>query len=104
MTAGKGQHILAGVKVDGKDIEADVVVVAMGPWTKLAASWFEGIPRIGAQKAHSIVVEPQSEVTPDCLFLAHTNKQGQLRRPSASSKDVKVFTTCLKTSRLLEGK
>ena len=71
------ETLITGVKVDGNDIKADVVVIAMGPWTKLAASWFDGIPRIGAQKAHSIVVEPQSEVTPDCLFLAHTNKQGQ---------------------------
>ena len=71
------QSLLTGVRVDGENIEADVVVIAMGPWTKLAASWFDGIPKIGAQKAHSIVVEPQSEVTADCLFLAHTNKQGQ---------------------------
>ena len=67
---------LAGVKVDGENVEADVVVIAMGPWTKLAASWFEGIPHIGGQKAHSIVVQPASAVTADCLFLAHTTKQG----------------------------
>ena len=63
--------------MDGKGIEADVVVIAMGPWTRWAAGWAKGIPQIGAQKAHSIVVKPQSEVTPDCLFLAHTNKQGK---------------------------
>ena len=69
---------LAGVKVDGENVEADVVVIAMGPWIKLATSWFEGIPHIGGQKAHSIVVQPASgsAVTADCLFLAHTTKQG----------------------------
>ena len=67
---------------------ADVVVIAMGPWTKLAASWFEGVPQIGAQKAHSIVVKPSSDITADCLFLAHTNKQGRPSRRESIDKIV----------------
>ena len=66
----------AGVRVDGREVAAKCVVVAMGPWTKSAAAWFEGIPKIQAQKAHSIVMQPSGEVSADCLFLAHTNKQG----------------------------
>lgn len=65
---------------------ADVVVIALGPWTSLAAEWFEGIPRIGAQKAHSIVIKPAEDVSPDCLFLAHTNKQGTASLPHYQSK------------------
>lgn len=63
--------------MNGEEVSADVVVIAMGPWTKWAAAWFEGVPKIMGQKAHSIVVDPPSAVTPDCLFLAHTNKQGE---------------------------
>ena len=67
------------MKVDGQEMAADVVVIAMGPWTKLATQWFEGIPSIGAQKAHSIVVQPSAEVSADCLFLDHRTKQGCLQ-------------------------
>lgn len=66
---------VTGVRVDGREVSADVVVIAMGPWTRAAAAWFDGIPKIQAQKAHSIIMQPSSKVTPDCLFLAHTNKQ-----------------------------
>lgn len=64
------------MQVDGGEVAADVAVIAMGPWTKLAADWRLGIPRIGAQKAHSVVIRPSAPVTADCLFLAHSNKQG----------------------------
>lgn len=67
----------AGVVVDGKQVNADIAVIAMGPWTRIAADWKAGIPKIGAQKAHSVIIKPKSPVTADCLFLAHTNKKGQ---------------------------
>lgn len=62
--------------MDGQQVDADVAVIAMGPWTKLAANWKPGMPRIGAQKAHSVVIRPSAPVSAECLFLAHTNKKG----------------------------
>jgi len=82
--AESGPVLDTGVKVDGQEVYASTVVVAMGPWTKSAAAWFEGIPKIQAQKAHSIVMQPAGEVSADCLFLAHTNKQGAGCRPPSS--------------------
>ncbi|KAK9863165.1 hypothetical protein WJX84_002101 [Apatococcus fuscideae] len=56
-----------GVEVDGEVLPADVVVIAMGPWSKQAAAWLP-LPAVGGQKAHSVIIQPSSPVTPHCLF------------------------------------
>ena len=71
-------HWSVGVRVDGEVLAADVVVIAMGPWTRAAAEWCEGVPRIGGQKAHSIVLQPATPLTADCIFLDHASKQGTI--------------------------
>lgn len=41
-------------------IPADVVVIAMGPWSgEAASSWGLPVPRITGQKAHSIIIQPE---------------------------------------------
>ena len=69
-----GEHI-TGVKVDGKIIAADVVVIAMGPWTHKACDWFD-MPRISGGRAHSVVLRPKqpSDVTAHCLFTEYVDK------------------------------
>ncbi|KAL6498232.1 hypothetical protein OROGR_028629 [Orobanche gracilis] len=62
---------------DGREIEADAVVLAIGPWTgklPLLGSMFS----VRGFKAHSIVLEPKdpSEVTPHALFLSYYPAQG----------------------------
>lgn len=57
----------AGVEVDGEVLPADVVVIAMGPWSKKAAEWLP-LPPVSGQKAHSVIVQPSSPVTSHCLF------------------------------------
>ncbi len=34
---------VTGVVVDGVPIDADAVVIAMGPWSCMAEDWFEGL-------------------------------------------------------------
>ena len=57
----------AGVEVDGQTLPADVVVIAMGPWSKQAAEWLP-LPPVSGQKAHSVIIQPSSPVTSHCLF------------------------------------
>lgn len=57
-----------GVEVDGDIIEADAVVIAMGPWSLLAAQWMS-LPAVYGQRSPSIVYDIGSNVPADALFL-----------------------------------
>jgi glycine/D-amino acid oxidase-like deaminating enzyme len=57
-----------GVEVDGGVIEADAVVIAMGPWSLLAAEWMS-LPAVYGQRSPSLVYDTGSDVPPDALFL-----------------------------------
>lgn len=57
-----------GVEVDGGIIEADAVVVAMGPWSLLAAQWMS-LPAVYGQRSPSIVYDIGPNVPADALFL-----------------------------------
>jgi glycine/D-amino acid oxidase-like deaminating enzyme len=60
-----------GVNIDNSEtIPADVVVIAMGPWSSQAAKWFDGevdLPVTGSP-AHSIILQPRTPVTAHALF------------------------------------
>lgn len=62
---------------DGRVIESDAVVLALGPWCgkfELLSSLF----RVYGLKAHSIVLEPKEPdaITPHALFLSYYQSQG----------------------------
>lgn len=57
-----------GVEIDGDIIEADAVVIAMGPWSLLAAQWMT-LPALYAQRSSSIVYDTGTHVSADALFL-----------------------------------
>ena len=48
------QRRVTGALVDGEVIEADAVVIAMGPWSVLAAGWLP-LPTVYGLKGHSVV-------------------------------------------------
>ena len=71
------QDQVKGVMVDEEEIEADIVVIAMGPWSESSRSWFQkaNIPRISGSRAHSIILgQAQNKcddaVSAHALFLA----------------------------------
>ncbi len=69
------------VFVDGNPIDADVVVIAMGPWTTEASKWFPeaGIPKICGKRAHSIVLNTSGkEISPHAIFLNMDGKDPEL--------------------------
>lgn len=57
-----------GVGVEDSIIEADAVVIAMGPWSLLAAKWMS-LPALYGQRSPSIVYDTGTHVSADALFL-----------------------------------
>jgi glycine/D-amino acid oxidase-like deaminating enzyme len=59
-----------GVEVDDAVIEADAVVIAMGPWSLLAAAWIH-LPAVFGQRSPSLVYDTGTDVPADALFLEY---------------------------------
>lgn len=66
-----------GVAVDGNIIEADAIVIAMGPWSLLAAQWMR-LPAVYGQRSPSIVYDLGPDVPADALFLEHEGENGSV--------------------------
>ncbi|WP_441237730.1 NAD(P)/FAD-dependent oxidoreductase [Bradyrhizobium sp. 930_D9_N1_4] len=64
-----------GIEVEGGAIEADAVVIAMGPWSLLAAQWMS-LPAVYGQRSPSIVYDLGPDVPADALFLEHEDDEG----------------------------
>mmetsp|Transcript_39859 Transcript_39859/g.58553 ORF Transcript_39859/g.58553 Transcript_39859/m.58553 type:complete len:371 (+) Transcript_39859:165-1277(+) len=67
------EDTIKGVRLeDGTIIEADALVVACGPWTDEARSWFPGsksvLPEITGTKYHSILVPSPKRVLNQAVF------------------------------------
>lgn len=68
---------MRGVKVDGDVIEADAVVVAMGPWSLLAAEWMS-LPAVFGQRSPSLVYDTGADVPPHALLLDYEDETGDM--------------------------
>jgi glycine/D-amino acid oxidase-like deaminating enzyme len=67
-----------GIEVDGDIIEADAVVIAMGPWSLLAAGWMT-LPVVFGQRSPSVVYDTGHDVPAHALFLEyHDEHDGAL--------------------------
>jgi glycine/D-amino acid oxidase-like deaminating enzyme len=64
-----------GVEADGGIIEADAVVVAMGPWSLIAAGWLS-LPAVFGQRSPSLVYDTGTDVPADALFLDYHEESG----------------------------
>jgi glycine/D-amino acid oxidase-like deaminating enzyme len=64
-----------GVKVDDGVIEADAVVIAMGPWTMMAAKWL-ALPAVFGQRSPSLVYDTGVDVPAHALFLDYHPENG----------------------------
>jgi glycine/D-amino acid oxidase-like deaminating enzyme len=75
----RGVHV-AGVEVDGDIIDGDAVVIAMDPWSILAAAWLP-LPAIFGLKGHSLVFETATKVPAEALFLEYREATGAVQSP-----------------------
>src|SRR5262249_57363830 len=63
--AARGVALASGEIVDG-----DAVVIAMGPWSVLAARWLP-LPAVFGYRGHSLVFETGASIPAEALFLEY---------------------------------
>ncbi len=61
---------VTGVQLGGETLAGDAVVIAMGPWSALAARWLP-LPPVGGLKGHSLVFRPAEPLPAEALFLEY---------------------------------
>jgi glycine/D-amino acid oxidase-like deaminating enzyme len=71
---------IRGVAVDGEIVEGDAVVIAMGPWSVLAADWLP-LPAVYGLKGHSLVFETGTKIPAEALFLEYREATGAAHAP-----------------------
>ncbi len=64
-----------GVEIDGSAVEADATVVAMGPWTVLAADWLP-LPEVYGRQSPSLIYDTGKDVPAEALFLEYRDTNG----------------------------
>jgi glycine/D-amino acid oxidase-like deaminating enzyme len=69
-----------GVLVDGAAIEADAVLIAMGPWSLLACRWLP-LPPVYGLKGHSVIVQSGGAASPHALFVECETEDGAAHAP-----------------------
>lgn len=69
-----------GVEVDGEVMEADAVVLALGPWSLLATRWLP-LPAVYAIKGHSVLYRTGRDVPAEALFLQARMRSGEVLTP-----------------------
>ena len=69
-----GRTTALGVKVDGVVLEADAIVIAMGPWSMTACQWLP-LPAVYGLKGNSVVYQSGSRVSADALFVELTTSR-----------------------------
>jgi glycine/D-amino acid oxidase-like deaminating enzyme len=70
------EAIVRGVEVEGSVIEADAVLIAMGPWSGLASEWLP-LPQVLGEQSPSIVYDTRTDVPADALFLEYRDASGE---------------------------
>jgi hypothetical protein len=65
----------------GEIVEGDAVVIAMGPWSILAARWLP-LPEVLGYKGHSLVFETGEAIPAEALFLEYREAGGEILPPS----------------------
>jgi glycine/D-amino acid oxidase-like deaminating enzyme len=76
---GTGERV-GGVEIEGEMVEADEVVIAMGPWSQLAKAWMP-LPHVDGLKGHSLLFNTGTAVPPQALFLEYRDEDGAETAP-----------------------
>ena len=65
---------------DGREFPADAVIIAMGPWSVLAARWL-AMPAVYGLKGHSIIFRPKASLPPEAIFAEFEDRDGGVYSP-----------------------
>ncbi len=71
---------VTGVEVDGTVIGGNAVVIAMGPWSILAARWLP-LPPVFGLKGHSLVFDTADRVPAEAAFVEYRERSGVTLSP-----------------------
>ena len=71
---------VSGVTVDGEALEADAVVIAMGPWSDQFREPL-GLPPVGALKGYSVILRPAEPLPAQALFVEYESADGSSPSP-----------------------
>lgn len=77
---GAGDGVATGVVVDGRELSADAVVLAMGPWSVRACQWGP-LPAVVGLKGHSLVLRYTPPREPQALFVELEMANGEQASP-----------------------
>jgi len=75
LVRGGTESVVTGVEIDGIPFAADATVIAMGPWSILAAQWLP-LPAVFGQQSPSLVYDTGTAVPADALFLEYREATG----------------------------
>lgn len=75
-----GRQVAGVVLADGRQIDADAVILAMGPWSLLAARWVP-LPPIYGLKGHSVIFEPDGALPAEAIFAEFEDLDGEVLTP-----------------------
>ena len=85
VSVGTGTSKVSSVVIDGgTSVSADIVVLAMGPWSSRDAILSSLTTRISGVKAHSVVLRPRHStdaISPHALFLKYRTRDGKSLDP-----------------------
>jgi glycine/D-amino acid oxidase-like deaminating enzyme len=76
----RGARVTGVVLENGERVEADAVVLALGPWSLLAAQWVP-LPAIYGLKGHSIVFRPKEPLPAEAIFAEVQDAAGETLAP-----------------------
>ena len=72
---------ISGVALaSGETVDCDAVVIAMGPWSSLAARWLP-LPAVFGYKGHSLVLDTGASIPAEALFLEYREASGTVIEP-----------------------
>ncbi|MBM3532223.1 MAG: FAD-binding oxidoreductase [Alphaproteobacteria bacterium] len=72
--------VSGAVLANGETVEGDAVVIAMGPWSVLAARWLP-LPPVYGYKGHSLVLDTRIAIPAEALFLEYREESGEALSP-----------------------
>jgi len=75
-----GKRVEGVTLEDGRDFPADAVIIAMGPWSVLAARWVP-LPAVHGLKGHSIVFRPEATLPSEAVFAEFEDADGETYAP-----------------------
>jgi glycine/D-amino acid oxidase-like deaminating enzyme len=71
---------VTGVEIDDETVAGDAVVIAMGPWSVLAAAWLP-LPAVYGLKGHSLVFDTGDRLPAEAAFVDYREANGEMQGP-----------------------